>query len=67
MFCYGFQVVHIFSHIHQTYRVEYITVDQSNTELEDQSKVKWVTKQQFYESAISTAMKKVSAKLGRNI
>ncbi|KAL4235873.1 hypothetical protein ACF0H5_004262 [Mactra antiquata] len=53
------EVVHIFSHIHQTYVVEFITVNQSDVYFENQSKYKWVTKQQFYEAAVSTAMKKV--------
>ncbi|XP_060594297.1 adenine DNA glycosylase-like [Ruditapes philippinarum] len=53
------EVVHIFSHIHQTYMVKCLTVNESNITLEDKSKCKWVTRQQFMEAAISTAMKKV--------
>lgn len=52
--------MHIFSHIHQTYCVQTVTVDESNVKLVDQSKCKWVTRQQFLEGAVSTAMKKVT-------
>ena len=54
-----FQVIHIFSHIHQTYQVKCLTVNQTSIKLEHQSKCKWVTRQQFMEAAISTAMRKV--------
>ncbi|XP_053394319.1 adenine DNA glycosylase-like isoform X2 [Mercenaria mercenaria] len=53
------EVVHIFSHIHQTYLIKSVTVDQSSIKQQDQPKCKWVTRQQFMEAAVSTAMKKV--------
>ena len=56
------EVVHIFSHIHQTYIVETFQVDDNNNMKcpEDCKKPwRWVTKQQFLDSAVSTAMKKV--------
>ena len=53
-----FKVSHIFSHIHQTYIVEVVIV---SDDIEEQlvEGTRWVTKQQFMESAVSTAMKKV--------
>ncbi|XP_072366890.1 adenine DNA glycosylase-like isoform X2 [Scyliorhinus torazame] len=58
------EVVHIFSHIHQTYHVyinsfsdtTVITVKQEETECPP---FRWVTKAEFHQSAVSTAMKKV--------
>jgi adenine-specific DNA glycosylase len=52
------QVTHVFSHIHQTYLVEsaeYNVSSESNS-----INGKWVTKEEFLTSAVSTAMKKVS-------
>ena len=58
------QVIHVFSHIRQTYLVGGAKVDEADLNLDteniDQSKYRWVTKQQFAEAAISTAMRKVS-------
>ncbi|XP_041359050.1 adenine DNA glycosylase-like [Gigantopelta aegis] len=54
------QVSHIFSHIHQTYTVEAVTI--AGDDIDEQLIVdgtRWVTKQQFMEAAVSTAMKKV--------
>ena len=54
-------MVHIFSHIHQTYVIYSVTVPQGGDEsLQCAQPVKWVTKQQFLEAAVSTAMKKVN-------
>ncbi|XP_064624691.1 adenine DNA glycosylase-like isoform X2 [Lineus longissimus] len=52
------EVVHIFSHIHQTYLL-YNIKDIGHHDTPEDAKVKWVTKEQFLESAVSTAMKKV--------
>ncbi|XP_070564071.1 adenine DNA glycosylase-like [Ptychodera flava] len=60
------EVVHIFSHIHQTYMVETFTVDFSETTCDNchdnsdaQRPWKWMTKEDFTSSAISTAVKKI--------
>ncbi|XP_050403169.1 adenine DNA glycosylase [Patella vulgata] len=53
------EVVHIFSHIHQTYVVESITLTDHIKDKTNQDDVRWVTKDDFLQSAISTAMKKV--------
>ncbi|XP_052777935.1 adenine DNA glycosylase-like [Mya arenaria] len=57
------EVVHIFSHIHQTYDVEGVIAGdsdiQEDTENRDQARYRWVTRQQFSEAAVSTAMRKV--------
>lgn len=55
------QVLHIFSHIHQTYIIDSITVEDVD---EDHCTrpVRWVTETEFKEAAISTAMKKVGDK-----
>ncbi|XP_046566760.1 adenine DNA glycosylase-like isoform X1 [Haliotis rubra] len=54
------EVVHIFSHIHQTYSVEAVTVMEEKVEAEMVSDEKrWVTKEEFLEAAVSTAMKKI--------
>ena len=61
--CHITEVVHIFSHIHQTYIVETFQITDSNNNSdcpgESKRQWKWVTKEQFLESAVSTAMKKV--------
>uniref|UniRef100_A0A4W3I5Y5 Adenine DNA glycosylase n=1 Tax=Callorhinchus milii TaxID=7868 RepID=A0A4W3I5Y5_CALMI len=66
------EVVHIFSHIHQTYRVyihflseepDAAAVKKEATETPSSSS-RWVTKDGLHQSAVSTAMKKVRA-LGR--
>lgn len=53
------EVVHIFSHIHHTYDIQSLTVDEENITITEDCRCKWVTRQQFLESAVSTAMKKV--------
>ncbi|XP_078527910.1 adenine DNA glycosylase [Lissotriton helveticus] len=58
------EVVHIFSHIHQTYLVYSLCVDEADNiplkqeEFELQP-LQWVTWDEFHKSAVSTAMKKV--------
>ncbi|KAL3868490.1 hypothetical protein ACJMK2_041291 [Sinanodonta woodiana] len=58
------EVVHIFSHIHQTYVVHAVIINDSDVEqevVEDTTSptTRWVTKEIFMEAAVSTAMKKV--------
>ncbi|KAG8437025.1 hypothetical protein GDO86_007926 [Hymenochirus boettgeri] len=61
---YKGEVVHIFSHIHQTYIVYILHLNRSRSfsvkeEDKDIPSVRWVTKEQFMTSAIPTAMKKI--------
>lgn len=57
------EVQHIFSHIHHTYVVQTIVLSGNLSLLPGESvkgrSTKWVSKSEFLESAISTAMKKV--------
>ncbi|XP_055580428.1 adenine DNA glycosylase isoform X1 [Falco cherrug] len=53
------EVVHIFSHIHQTYVVYSLPLDGDVTLDPASSSSRWVTEEEFYASAVSTAMKKV--------
>ncbi|XP_030311329.1 adenine DNA glycosylase isoform X1 [Calypte anna] len=53
------EVVHIFSHIHQTYVVYSLPLDADITLDPALSPSRWVTEKEFYASAVSTAMKKV--------
>uniref|UniRef100_A0A8D0EKU2 Adenine DNA glycosylase n=1 Tax=Strix occidentalis caurina TaxID=311401 RepID=A0A8D0EKU2_STROC len=53
------QVVHIFSHIHQTYVVYSLPLDGDVTLDPASSPSRWVTEEEFHASAVSTAMKKV--------
>ncbi|XP_041064345.1 adenine DNA glycosylase isoform X1 [Carcharodon carcharias] len=58
------EVVHIFSHIHQTYQVYSNSFSDAaiNTVKQEQTECpsfRWVTKAEFHQSAVSTAMKKV--------
>ncbi|XP_077321376.1 adenine DNA glycosylase-like isoform X1 [Lithobates pipiens] len=54
------EVVHIFSHINQTYLVYFLSVDLSIKEEEsEQPAGRWVTRKQFLNSAVPTAMKKI--------
>ncbi|KAM6065507.1 adenine DNA glycosylase isoform 2-T2 [Chlamydotis macqueenii] len=53
------EVVHIFSHIHQTYVVYSLPLDGDVTLDPALSPSRWVTEEEFYASAVSTAMKKV--------
>ena len=57
------QVVHIFSHIHQTYVVYSLPLDGDVALDPALSPSRWVTEEEFHASAVSTAMKKV---LGRS-
>uniref|UniRef100_A0A663M752 Adenine DNA glycosylase n=1 Tax=Athene cunicularia TaxID=194338 RepID=A0A663M752_ATHCN len=52
------QVVHIFSHIHQTYVVYSLPLDGDVTLDPASSPSRWVTEEEFHASAVSTAMKK---------
>ncbi|NXD14166.1 MUTYH glycosylase, partial [Nothocercus nigrocapillus] len=53
------EVIHIFSHIHQTYVVYSLPVDEDVTLDPALSPWRWVTEEEFHASAVSTAMKKV--------
>ncbi|NWQ89303.1 MUTYH glycosylase, partial [Burhinus bistriatus] len=53
------EVVHIFSHIHQTYVVYSLPLDGDVTLDSALSPSRWVTQEEFHASAVSTAMKKV--------
>ncbi|PKU35424.1 hypothetical protein llap_14271 [Limosa lapponica baueri] len=53
------EVVHIFSHIHQTYVVYSLHLDGDVTLDPALSLSRWVTEEEFHTSAVSTAMKKV--------
>ncbi|XP_050756711.1 LOW QUALITY PROTEIN: adenine DNA glycosylase [Gymnogyps californianus] len=53
------EVVHIFSHIHQTYVVYSLPLDEDVTLDPALSPSRWVTEEEFHASAVSTAMKKV--------
>ncbi|KFP15997.1 A/G-specific adenine DNA glycosylase, partial [Egretta garzetta] len=55
----GWPVVHIFSHIHQTYVVYSLPLDGDVTLDPALSPSRWVTEEEFLASAVSTAMKKV--------
>ncbi|XP_069126065.1 adenine DNA glycosylase-like isoform X2 [Argopecten irradians] len=54
------EVVHIFSHIHQTYVIQAITIEEGEVTLNtEQPPSRWVSKEDFLECAVSTGMKKV--------
>ncbi|NXS63921.1 MUTYH glycosylase, partial [Brachypteracias leptosomus] len=53
------EVIHIFSHIHQTYVVYSLALDRDVTLEPALSSSRWVTEEEFHASAVSTAMKKV--------
>ncbi|NWV01288.1 MUTYH glycosylase, partial [Upupa epops] len=53
------EVVHIFSHIRQTYVVYSLSLDQDVTLDPSLYPSRWVTEEEFHTSAVSTAMKKV--------
>ncbi|XP_033919952.1 adenine DNA glycosylase isoform X2 [Melopsittacus undulatus] len=53
------EVVHIFSHIHQTYVVYSLSLDGDVTLDPASSPSRWVTEEEFHASAVSTAMKKI--------
>ncbi len=55
------QVVHIFSHINQTYVIFAVpTAKEDEAQISSSRPTRWVTKKQFLDSAVSTAMKKVT-------
>ncbi|KAL2301828.1 hypothetical protein Nmel_011227 [Mimus melanotis] len=53
------EVIHIFSHIHQTYMVYSLHLDGDVTLDPALSLSRWVTEEEFHASAVSAAMKKV--------
>ncbi|XP_004936806.3 adenine DNA glycosylase isoform X1 [Gallus gallus] len=57
--CFIGEVVHIFSHIHQTYVVYSLCLDGDVALDAASSSSRWVTEEEFRASAVSTAMKKV--------
>ncbi|NXC44490.1 MUTYH glycosylase, partial [Penelope pileata] len=57
--CFVGEVVHVFSHIHQTYVVYSLTLDGDVALDPASSPSRWVTEEEFHASAVSTAMKKV--------
>ncbi|XP_052522590.1 adenine DNA glycosylase isoform X2 [Tympanuchus pallidicinctus] len=57
--CFVGEVVHIFSHIHQTYVVYSLCLDGDVVLDTASSPSRWVTEEEFRASAVSTAMKKV--------
>lgn len=52
------QVVHIFSHIHQTYVVHSLRLKDADTHARSEN-VQWLTRSALQEAAVSTAVKKV--------
>ncbi|KAM4722941.1 adenine DNA glycosylase [Rhinophrynus dorsalis] len=61
---YAGEVVHIFSHIHQTYLVYFLSSSLTESssikeEATEHPASRWVTKKQFMDSAVPTAMKKI--------
>ncbi|XP_062437436.1 adenine DNA glycosylase [Rhea pennata] len=59
------EVIHIFSHIHQTYVVYSLPVNGDVTLDPELSPSRWVTEEEFCTSAVSTAMKKVLKAYGK--
>lgn len=53
------EVVHIFSHIHQTYLVTLVTVAEKSVSVSSDQPSRWLTEEELGEAAIPTAMKKV--------
>ncbi|XP_069594106.1 adenine DNA glycosylase isoform X2 [Ranitomeya imitator] len=53
------EVVHIFSHINQTYLVYFLHCASAKVEDAEHPAMRWVTRTQFMESAVPTAMKKI--------
>ncbi|XP_025110074.1 adenine DNA glycosylase-like [Pomacea canaliculata] len=52
-------VLHLFSHIHQTYCVTLVSVTEQNIKVTSQRPWQWLTNAEVNEAAIPTAMKKV--------
>nr|XP_033772560.1 adenine DNA glycosylase isoform X2 [Geotrypetes seraphini] len=63
--CYIGEVLHMFSHIHQTYLVYSLSLDEADGTTVVREGVRgvhtarWVTKAEFQKAAVSTAMKKI--------
>lgn len=53
-----FQVVHIFSHIHQTYVVHSVRLKDAGTQTRAEN-ARWLTRSALQEAAVSTGVKKV--------
>ncbi|XP_018429224.1 PREDICTED: adenine DNA glycosylase-like, partial [Nanorana parkeri] len=56
------ELVHILSHIHQTYLVYFLSVDSAGSlsvEDEERPASRWVTRKQFLDSAVPSAMRKI--------
>ncbi|XP_073499689.1 adenine DNA glycosylase isoform X2 [Phyllobates terribilis] len=53
------EVIHIFSHINQTYLVYFLHSVSAKVQDAEGSAMRWVTRTQFMESAVPTAMKKI--------
>jgi adenine-specific DNA glycosylase len=52
-------VVHIFSHIRQTYVVTMVTVNDKEVNIATDRPSRWLTEHELDEAALSTAMRKV--------
>ena len=64
IFCFHFlyfQVVHIFSHINQTYEVYTYKLSAADVRIKDDENVKWMNMKALMSSALPTAMLKVSS------
>ena len=53
------QVVHIFSHIHQTYQVSMVSAAESDVTVTTERPSRWLTQEELDTAALSTAMRKV--------
>jgi len=52
------QVVHIFSHIHQTYVVYSVRLKERDTQMQTEN-TQWLTRPALQDAAVSTGQKKV--------
>ncbi|XP_039985388.1 adenine DNA glycosylase isoform X2 [Xiphias gladius] len=57
-FQYVGQVVHIFSHIHQTYMVHSVRLTDGGTQTQTEN-TQWLTRSALHEAAVSTGVKKI--------
>ncbi|KAG8193187.1 hypothetical protein JTE90_005537 [Oedothorax gibbosus] len=55
------EVIHLFSHIHTTYIVNHIVLENSVKMKSTKKENMWITEEEFNSAAVSTAMKKVLA------
>ncbi|XP_015928760.1 adenine DNA glycosylase [Parasteatoda tepidariorum] len=55
------EVIHLFSHIHTTYIVDYVVVNEPIKPSTSERETKWISEEDIKTEAISTAMKKVFA------